>query len=109
MSEHASRAQRSAEDAALEDPQVVLSAIEDELGVGRPRPDLRMTDSIREDINLDSLSLMEAMTRVEERYGIELIDNPEIGSVETVADLVGLIQRIYRQSRDEDGDNRGAA
>ena len=38
---------------------------------------------------------------LEERYGIEVIDNPEIGGVVTVGDLVTLIQRIYRESRAE--------
>ncbi|NQE87870.1 acyl carrier protein [Nocardia terpenica] len=80
----------------IDDAEAVLSVIEDQLGVGRPRPDLRMTDSIRDDIDLDSLSMMEALTRVEDEYRIELIDNPEIGEVATVADLVALIQRVYR-------------
>lgn len=77
------------------DAEAVLSVIEDQLGVGRPRPDLRLTDSIRDDINLDSLSLMEALTRVEEIYDLELIDNPDIHSVQTIGDLVVLIQKSH--------------
>jgi acyl carrier protein len=38
---------------------------------------------------------MEALTRVEEEYGIELIDHEDIYGVETVGDLVALIQRTY--------------
>lgn len=81
---------------SVEDPDMVLATIEDNLAVGRPRQDLRMSDSIRDDINIDSLSMMEAMTRVEEEVGIELIDNPEIYGVTTVGDLVALIQRVCR-------------
>lgn len=80
----------------VSDPEEVLSVIEDKLGKGRPRPDLRLTDSVRDDIDIDSLSLMEAMTLVEEEYGIELIDNPEVFDITTVGDLVALIQRSYR-------------
>ncbi|MFF0494497.1 acyl carrier protein [Nocardia sp. NPDC003482] len=87
-----------------QDDVAVLSVIEDQLGVGRPRPDLRMTDSIRDDIDLDSLSLMEALTRVEDHYGIELIDNPEIGGVRTVGDMVALIQRVRREAVGAEGD-----
>lgn len=77
------------------DAEAVLSVIEDQLGVGRPRPDLRLTDSIRDDINLDSLSLMEALTRVEEIYDVELIDDPDIHAVQTIGDLVVLIQKTH--------------
>ncbi|MCM6773141.1 phosphopantetheine-binding protein [Nocardia sp. CDC159] len=85
-------------DADAVDDAAVLAVIEDQLGVGRPRPDLRMTDSIRDDIDLDSLSMMEALTRVEDHYGIELIDDPDIGAVATVGDLVTLIQRVRAAS-----------
>ena len=79
--------------ANVADPASVLAMIEDKISVGRPRLDLRMSDSVRDDIGLDSLSLMEALTRVEEEYDIALIDNEEIYQVRTVGDLVGLIQR----------------
>ncbi|WP_067699395.1 phosphopantetheine-binding protein [Nocardia jejuensis] len=82
------------------DPEQVLAVIEDKLAVGRTRMDLRLTDSIKDDIDIDSLSLMEALTRVEEEYGIELIDHEEIYTVVTVGDLVVLIQRIYRIAHD---------
>ena len=80
--------------AIVADPESVLATIEDKISVGRPRLDLRMTDSVRDDIGLDSLSLMEALTRVEEEYDIALIDDEEIYQVRTVGDLVDLIQRI---------------
>lgn len=86
----------------IDDPEQVLAIVEDKLAIGRPRLDLRLTDSIRDDIDIDSLSLMEAMTRVEEEYGIELIDNEEIQNVVTVGDLVALIQRVYRAQHDPD-------
>ena len=70
----------------------IVSRIEDAIAADRPRRDLRMTDSIREDLRLDSLALMEVLTRVEEQFDIELIDTAEIYSVVTVGELVQVIR-----------------
>lgn len=76
-------------------PEEIVGRLEQALSVDHPRRDLRLTDTIREDLRLDSLALMELLTRVEEQLDIELIDRPELySSVTTVGDLVALIQDV---------------
>jgi acyl carrier protein len=76
-------------------PEEIVSCLEQALAVDHPRRDLRLTDTIRENLRLDSLALMELLTRIEEQLDIELIDRPELySSVITVGDLVALIQDV---------------
>ncbi|MFB7501990.1 acyl carrier protein [Streptomyces broussonetiae] len=72
--------------------EAVVRKLEDAVAVDRPRRDLRLTDSISQDIRLDSLALLEVLTRIEEEFGIDLIDAPDTYSATTVQDLVTLIQ-----------------
>ncbi|MFF2396028.1 acyl carrier protein [Nocardia sp. NPDC058114] len=76
----------------VDDPAAVVRLLEDWIAEHRPRIDLKLADSIRDDLNVDSLTLMEAMSRVEDSLEIQLIDNPRIQDVVTIADLVELIQ-----------------
>jgi acyl carrier protein len=69
----------------------ILTCIEDAIAADRPRPALQLSDTIRESLRLDSLALLEILTRIEDRLGIELIDAPAVYSVTTVSDLVDLI------------------
>lgn len=76
-------------------PEEIVGCLERALSVDHPRRDLRLTDTIRENLRLDSLALMELLTRVEEQLDLELIDRPEVyTSVTTVGDLVALIQDV---------------
>jgi acyl carrier protein len=71
----------------------VVAGIEQAVAVNQPRRDLRLTDSIRDNLRLDSLAMLELLTRIEERFGIEIVDRPELyTSVSTVGDLVTMIQ-----------------
>jgi acyl carrier protein len=70
----------------------IITGIEDAIAVDRPRRDLRATDRIRENLRLDSLALLELLTRIEERFGIELIEHPGVYSANTVGELVELIR-----------------
>lgn len=72
--------------------EAIVGKLEDAVAVDRPRRDLRLTDSISQDIRLDSLALLEVLTRVEEEFDIELIDSPETFAATTVGDLARLIQ-----------------
>lgn len=76
----------------LPSTEAVVRTLEDAVAVDRPRRDLRLTDSISQDIRLDSLALLEVLTRVEEAFDIELIDAPEIYSATTVGELVAVVQ-----------------
>ncbi|WFB10761.1 phosphopantetheine-binding protein [Streptomyces sp. LX-29] len=72
--------------------EAIVATLEEAIAVDRPRRDLRLTDSISQDIRLDSLALLEVLTRVEEEFGIELIDTPETYTAGTVGDLAAVIQ-----------------
>jgi acyl carrier protein len=73
----------------------ILDGLEQAIAVNRVHRDLRLTDKIRDNLRLDSLALMEVLTRVEEHFAVELIDRPEFySSVTTVGDLVALIQDV---------------
>jgi acyl carrier protein len=76
----------------------ITTRLEDAVAVNRPRRSLRQFDSIREDLRLDSLALLEVLSRLEDEVDIDLIDNPEVHSVITVGDLVRLIQSIMDES-----------
>jgi acyl carrier protein len=81
-------------------PDEIIARLEQALAVDRPRRDLRPTDKIRENLRLDSLALMELLTRIEEQFDIELIDRPELYSaVVTVGDLVSQIQEVLGTQR----------
>lgn len=72
----------------------IIEGIAVAVAVNRPRRDLRMTDTIRENLRLDSLALMEVLTRIEEQFQIDLIDDPRVYSVATVGEMVELIQSV---------------
>jgi acyl carrier protein len=71
----------------------IVAGIEQAVAIDHPRRDLRLTDTVRDTLRLDSLALLELLTRIEERFDIELVDRPELyTSVSTVGDLVTVIQ-----------------
>lgn len=78
----------------------IVAGIEHAIAVDHPRRDLRLTDTIRDGLRLDSLALLELLARVEERFGVELVDRPELyTSVSTVGDLVTVIQDVLASGR----------
>ena len=80
-------------------PAEILTSIEDAVAADRPRPALALTDTLQESLRLDSLAMLEILTRIEDRFGIELIDAPAVYSVTTVADLVELIATTIAEQR----------
>jgi acyl carrier protein len=77
----------------------ILTSIEDAVAADRPRPQLALTDSLQDTLRLDSLAMLEILTRIEDEFGIELIDAPAVYSVKTVADLVDLIATTITEQR----------
>ena len=70
----------------------VLRALEKiYLGIKRVRRDLRPDDRIAEDLGIDSLDAIELLVALENRYGVQLVDNPRAAGVVTVEDLVALL------------------
>ncbi|MEC4015026.1 acyl carrier protein [Streptomyces sp. H27-D2] len=72
--------------------EAIVTKLEEAIAVGQPHRDLRLTDSIRADIRLDSLALLEVLTRLEDEFDIELIDTPKTYTTDTVGALAELIQ-----------------
>jgi acyl carrier protein len=80
----------------------ILAGVEEALAVGRPRRDLRLTDTVRDGLRLDSLALLELLTRIEERFGVELVDRPELyTSLSTVGDLVTMIRDVLTSGQEQ--------
>ena len=66
----------------------------DDLNVERDRKAIRPTDSLRQDLGLDSLGFVELRSEVETRFGISIADEeftPE--NFSTIAALSALIRR----------------
>jgi acyl carrier protein len=61
-------------------------------------------DRLVEDLQVDSLSGLELLVRVEDEFGIRLVDDERAGTVTTVGDLVALVAALLRE-----GQTSGAA
>lgn len=70
----------------------ITTRLEDAVALNRPRRSLRESDSIRADLRLDSLALLEVLGHLEDEFDIDLIDDPRVHSATTVGDLARLIQ-----------------
>jgi acyl carrier protein len=56
--------------------------------------ELRPTDRIVRDLDIDSLATLEILLALEERFGVRLIEDPRVARIDTVADLVGLLSDV---------------
>ncbi len=66
-------------------------------------PDAVKRDSrLKEELEVDSLDLVELSILVEEEYGIDIFDE-QIGDIETVGDVVDLIMRVSASSTGGEG------
>ncbi|MFF7652057.1 acyl carrier protein [Streptomyces sp. NPDC007983] len=72
-----------------------LTALEEVYAqVKRVQRDLRPTDRIVQDLEIDSLATLEILLALEERFGVALVDNPKAATITTVGDLVGLLDEL---------------
>lgn len=72
-----------------------LTALEEVYAqVKRVQRDLRPTDRIIQDLEIDSLATLEILLALEERFGVALVDNPKAARITTVGDLVGLLDEL---------------
>jgi acyl carrier protein len=74
------------------DEQAIFKRIQEVLA-GRQAispDDVKWDSRLKEDLEVDSLDLVELSMIVEEEYGIEIFDE-QIGGIKTVGDVVGLI------------------
>ncbi|MFD7505912.1 acyl carrier protein [Streptomyces sp. NPDC059850] len=72
-----------------------LTALEEVYAqVKRVQRDLRPSDRIIQDLEIDSLATLEILLALEERFGVALVDNPKAARITTVGDLVGLLDEL---------------
>lgn len=75
----------------------VLPALEEIYAeIKRFRRELRPSDRIVRDLEIDSLATLEMLLALEERFGVSLVDNPRAVKTETVGDLVRLLEDLRR-------------
>ncbi|MEV0218293.1 phosphopantetheine-binding protein [Streptomyces sp. NPDC050704] len=72
-----------------------LAALEEVYArVKRVRRDLRPSDRIVQDLEIDSLATLEILLALEERFGVALVDNLQAARITTVGDLVALLDEL---------------
>lgn len=69
---------------------IVLDVVEDATGI--EREELEGSKRLGDDLNIDSLSLMDIAVRLEEEFGVEVPDE-DINRVKTIDELVGLVDK----------------
>lgn len=77
----------------------ILPALEEIYAqIKRINRELRPSDHIVGDLAVDSLATLEILLGLERRFGVALVDNPREAKIETVGDLVGLIEDLRAES-----------
>lgn len=70
-----------------------LSAVEEiHAQIKKVRRELRPSDHIVRDLEIDSLATLELLLALEDRFEVTLLDDPRTAGVETVGDLLTLLQ-----------------
>lgn len=69
----------------------VKALIADQFGIGTE--EVTMETSFAEDLNADSIDLVELMMAAEEEFDIGEVDETALEKVKTVADVVNYIQK----------------
>ena len=69
---------------------IVLDVVEDATCI--EREELEGSKRLGDDLNIDSLSLMDIAVRLEEEFGVEVPDE-DINRVKTIDELVGLVDK----------------
>ncbi|HEU4489624.1 MAG TPA: acyl carrier protein [Jiangellales bacterium] len=59
---------------------------------GVPAEDVQMDKSFTEDLDIDSLSMVEVVVAAEEKFGVKIPDD-EVKNLTTVGDAVAFIER----------------
>lgn len=62
--------------------------------IKKVRRELRPSDRIVRDLEIDSLATLEILLALEERFGVTLIEDPRLARIETVGDLAGLVDDV---------------
>ena len=77
--------------ASTEEIRSGLADIVNEIA-GVPAEDVQMDKSFTEDLDIDSLSMVEVVVAAEEKFGVKIPDD-EVKNLTTVGDAVAFIER----------------
>jgi acyl carrier protein len=77
--------------ASTEEIRTGLAEIVNEIA-GVPAEDVQMDKSFVEDLDVDSLSMVEVVVAAEEKFGVTIPDD-EVKNLSTVGDAVAFIER----------------
>jgi acyl carrier protein len=77
--------------ASIEDIRTGLAEIVNEIA-GIPVDDVQLEKSFTDDLDVDSLSMVEVVVAAEERFGVSIPDG-EVKNLKTVGDAVAYIER----------------
>jgi acyl carrier protein len=61
--------------------------------------ELRPSDRIARDLGIDSVATLEILIALEERFGVELAEDPRVARIDTVADLAALLDDVRAQEK----------
>lgn len=70
---------------------------------------LRPTDRLVEDLEIDSVASLELLVAVEDRFGVQLFDDPRAQDVRTVGELAALVRRCRDEAGIAGGDEVAAS
>ena len=59
---------------------------------GVPADDVQLDKSFTDDLDVDSLSMVEIATAVEDKFGVAIPDD-ELGNIKTVGDAISYIEK----------------
>ena len=59
---------------------------------GVPTDDVQLDKSFTDDLDVDSLSMVEIATAVEDKFGVAIPDD-ELGNIKTVGDAISFIEK----------------
>jgi acyl carrier protein len=77
--------------ASTEEIRTGLAEIVNEIA-GIPVDDIQLEKSFTDDLDVDSLSMVEVVVAAEERFGVQIPDD-EVKQLKTVGDAVAYIER----------------
>jgi len=77
--------------ATTEEIRTGLAEIVNEVA-GIPAEDIQMEKSFTDDLDVDSLSMVEVVVAAEEKFGVKIPDD-EVKNLKTVGDAVAYIER----------------
>ncbi|RDI45251.1 acyl carrier protein [Nocardia mexicana] len=76
-----------------------LRSIADRLDLELENVDISATSSLEDDLEMDSLNLMDFLVYLEKRYHVQVTDE-RLHEVDTIGDVVNLLNDLLASSRD---------